>query len=40
MVIAYISYTVLFKDIVNLTLVFAFLFFFAVFKKKVNIINI
>ena len=40
MVIAYVSYTVLFKDIVNLTLVFAFFFFFAVFKKKVNIINI
>ena len=40
MVIAYILYTVLFKDVVNLTLFFFFFFFFAVFNNKVNIINI
>ena len=39
MVIAYILYAVLFKNIINLTFVFAF-FFFSVFRKKVNIINI
>ena len=38
MVIAYLLYAVLFKDIVNSTLVFAF--FFTFFRKKVNIINI
>ena len=37
-VIAYILYAVLFKDIVNVTLAFAI--FFGVFRKKVNIINI
>ena len=40
-VIAYISYAVLFNDIVNLTLVFATFFIFSsVFREKVNIINI
>ena len=34
MVIAYVSYTVLFKDIVNLTLVFAFFFFFLQFLRR------
>ena len=38
MVVAYILYAVLLKNIVNLTLVFAI--FLAVFMKKVNIINI
>ena len=39
MVIAYLLYAVLFKDIVNWTPMFAG-FFFAFFRKKVNIINI
>ena len=41
-VIAYIFYAVFLKDIVNLTLMFAFFFFFfsSVFRKKFNIINI
>ena len=38
MVIAYILYAVLFKDIVNLTFVFAN--FLTVFGEKVNIISI
>ena len=38
MVIVYISYAVLFKDIANLTFVFAN--FLTVFRKRVNIINI
>ena len=38
MVIAYLFYAVLFKDIVNSALVFAiFFFFFTFFRKKVNI---
>ena len=39
MVIAYLLYAVLFKDIVNSALVFAifFFFFFTFFRKKVNI---
>ena len=40
MVIAYILYAALFKNIVNLTIEFFCCCFFAVFKKKVNIINI
>ena len=44
MVFAYILYAVLFKEIVNLTLVLFWFFFVvvvvAVFRKKVNIINI
>ena len=38
MVIAYNLYAVLFKNIENLTFVFAF--FFAIFRKKANFINI
>ena len=37
MVIAYLLYAVLFKDIVNSALVFAIFFFFTFFRKKVNI---